>query len=456
MPKKMLLVSLIFLFVVGFAITDATAADPNWKEKQQKFYEMSGLKPGDVIDKSNWQKIKDYVPPHTLEWFKKGEFIATIGEFKYDFDSEEGWDKATAANKGKYGLGQNKEVIDNATGQYPMWLFGDPYPDLDLKGDPDAGIKVMHNKKAEESRTPKFDLLAETIWIGENGYERDFHFRWRRFYFWSRPEGEIPNPTHTKSYELTHLLQPYELTGTVILTDSPLDGTGDRQYLYVPSIRRIKKQSGANRSDPSFGSDFVSDDGAGWMGQAETMKWEVLGTQVVLVCLEKWLTEHPDICDEQPDGSWKTRRDIPQSKFKWNDPKAPSGIAQWCPTGAVWVPREVIVMKGTPLDPYYNYGHSFYYVDKQNQATCYYKINHNKAGEYWKTVMVNTTCQLWGEGYKTFSAMAWHFVLDEKTHHASINMSRGQIVHAYSDLNINGEDVQLEMFRPEYIPTMSK
>ena len=39
-----------------------------------------------------------------------------------------------------------------------------------------------------------------------------------------------------------------------------LDGRPDSVYAYVPAIRRVKRLSGANRSDPQMGSDMTMDD----------------------------------------------------------------------------------------------------------------------------------------------------------------------------------------------------
>ena len=39
--------------------------------------------PGDVIDKSNWQKIEGLVPEPVLNWIKQGDSIK-IGELDYN------------------------------------------------------------------------------------------------------------------------------------------------------------------------------------------------------------------------------------------------------------------------------------------------------------------------------------------------------------------------------------
>ncbi len=457
--KKVLLLSLICALLAVFSFQTAMAYNPSWKADQAKMLEQLGLKPGDVINRSNAEKVKGYVPDSVLSWIKKGEFVLTIGEMKYDYSQDESWDKASMLNVGKYGLGSNKEVIDNATGSFPRSIYGNPFPDLDLTKDPEAGIKYMHNKKVVECRPSTLDQFSSTNWVGEGGYERDFLLRWRRWYAWARPEGEVENPTDTKSFELTQLLMPYDLTGTVILTDSPLNGQGDKQYVYVPSIRRVKKQSGAARSDPSFGSDFVSDDGAGWAGQAESMAWKIIGEKVALVPVEGWLSEHPDVYVKQPDGSWKTKRNIPDITplFGYNDPNAPAGVIPWCPTSVVWVPRKVILLEATPLDPYYNYGKQVFWFDKENYGS-WYKIIQNKAGEYWKTLIVNVIAQDWGDAkFRTYGFYSFYVIVDDKSHHSSIAYPRADIGHdVYSDHIVNGPGVKLEYMRPEYIPLLSK
>ncbi len=459
MTKKLFLLSLLGLLLAVFSIQTAVAYNPDWKAEQAKMFEQMGLKPGDVIDRSNADKVKDFVPDRVYGWLKNGEFVLKVGEFGYDFSSEEGWDKASQANKGKYTLGDRKQVVDVASGVYPKHIYGFPFPNIDLKNDPDAGIKIMHNKKVGASRARSIDMLSETRWVGESGLERYFHLRWRGLFFWGQANGPIDNPSDTKSFELTQLLLPYDLTGTVILTDSPLNGQGDKQYVYVPSIRRVKKQSGAARSDPSFGSDFVSDDGNGFAGQAESMSWRVLGTKVALVPMTEWETQHTDRMTKQADGSWITQKNIPKILFGYNDPNAPKGIIPWCPSpnAVVWLPRKVVIVEAKPLDPYYNYGKQVFWFDADNGVAAYFKIIENKAGEHWKTVLINSDCEEWGDGgYKTFCTSNWHYVLDEKAHHCSIASSRGELIANYSDLVFGGAGVKTEYMRPEYIPLLSK
>ena len=53
-------------------------------------------------------------------------------------------------------------------------------------------------------------------------------------------------------------------------------------YAYVPAIRRVKRLSGANRSDPQMGSDMTMDDSQGFAGHIESMKWTYMGKKIIL------------------------------------------------------------------------------------------------------------------------------------------------------------------------------
>ncbi|MBW2143465.1 MAG: hypothetical protein JRG75_03595, partial [Deltaproteobacteria bacterium] len=137
-----LLVSCLFIF-----ITQNAMAGADWKEKQEQMFAQIPVKPGDVVTASNWEKVKGLLPEPFLEHgVKTGDWILKIGEYEYDHDYDAAYYGLSAKNKGKYGLGSNKEIIDLATGIFPMYVEGRPFPEIDAKNDPDGPIKVMHNK----------------------------------------------------------------------------------------------------------------------------------------------------------------------------------------------------------------------------------------------------------------------------------------------------------------------
>jgi len=453
MIKKVFLLCLLSLFITVLSFQTAMAYDPNWKANQQKLFDQIPVKAGDVIDTSNWQKVKDLLPESILGYVKEGEFVLKIGEFKHDYSGDEAWEKAGEMNRGKYALGSKKEIIDKATGKFPMYIYGKPFPDLD-KNDPDFGIKFMHNNAVERGRGGSANQIGPTLFVSEEGLDRYLVSRVLYTYYWGQREGEVPNPNKFKFMEIVRLLDPYDLAGTSVLTHRALDGSPDRGGTYVPALRRVRKTSGLNRSDPFFGSEFVIDDSMGWGGQNETMSWKVVGEKVMLCPKDDFHAQSPDMMTEQPNGAWKTTMAIPPLNFGYMD-KNWSG-AKWAPNHAVWVPREVYLIEATPLDPYYNYGKCLFYYDKVAGVPAY-KIISNKAGEHWKTLIVQQLSQVW-DNRKTISSVSWYVCIDDRRHHASISPWRGNWGNQEYEpfLTLGDPNVKRADFTFEKLATMSK
>jgi outer membrane lipoprotein-sorting protein len=53
--------------------------------------------------------------------------------------------------------------------------------------------------------------------------------------------------------------EPGDVRGTTVLTHSHLDGSDD-QWIYLPSLKRVKRIAGSNRSGPFMGSEFAYED----------------------------------------------------------------------------------------------------------------------------------------------------------------------------------------------------
>ncbi len=453
MTKKVLFLSLLFLIIAVFSFQSAMAYNPNWKADQAKMFEQIKLKPGDVIDTKNWQRIQDLVPESVVGYVKKGEFVLTIGEMQYDYGHDKAWEETGKTNSGKYSLGTKKEIIDNATGKFPKYIYGRPFPDLD-KNDPDLGIKLMHNKSVDRGRAGTMYQDCSTVFVGENGIDRMLYNLVYYFFYWAHPNGEQTNPNDYKYNEIIKLTEPYDLTGTVVLTLRPLDGSPDRSGTYVPALRRVRRTSGTSRSDPFFGSDIVVDDSGGWGGQNETMTWKVIGEKIALIPKASWQTESPDKLVKQQNGSWKGRP-TPGAQIIGCQDKNWKG-ATWAPLHALWVPRKVYLIESTPLDPYYNYGKQLYYIDKESVMPVY-KIVSNKAGEHWKTLMIDQFAQVFGEDKKMIiDQQGWYLTIDDKTHHATFSPVRGTFNNWDFPLVVMDTNVNQEMFTFEKIATMSK
>ncbi len=453
MAKRLILLTLFGLLIAVFSFQAAMAYNPNWKAEQDQMFKQMGIKPGDVIDSKNWEKAKDLIPESILAYLKQGGIDLKIGEMKYDYGHDEAWEKAGEANRGKYGLGNRKEIVDRATGKFPTFVYGRPFPDED-KDDPNLGIKLMHNKSVDRGRAGMMYQDCATVLVGQGGVERALYNQVWYYFYWAHPDGEQQNPNNYKFAEMIKLTEPYDLAGTVVLTLRHLDGSPDLGGSYVPALRRVRRTSGSNRSDPFFGSDIVVDDSGGWGGQDESMTWKVIDEKEVLIPKSHWQADSPDLMVKQPNGSWKGKSNVGTLKFGCDEKNTEGTV--WAPLHAVWVPRKVYLIEATPIDPYYNYGKCLYYIDKKTLMPVY-KIVKNKAGEYWKTLIIDQYAQQWGDDKKQIiDQPGWYIVLDDKSHHATVSPVRGTWRDWDFPVSIMDPNMNSRMFTFENIATMSK
>jgi len=226
----------------------------------------------------------------------------------------------------------------------------------------------MYNYEYNFQITDDVDLRefdADTGPLGEGGagmtVERHFildHFR--RLYYNGRlfvdPKPEMPNPEGIRRRESLHpILEPFDLKGvggTNIRYISPQKQ--DDSWLYLPSLRRVRRLSTAQRSDALFGQDTDADSYFGYAGQIPWMEWKYLGEKTILACMHA--------------------ENFP---IKWGDGSADFTFED------VWEKRNVMVVEGTSKLPQYAYSKRLLFIDKEAWVIPYSDI-FDRAGELWK------------------------------------------------------------------------
>lgn len=454
MKKRLTFISIIFL-ALAMLIGNNAIAGEEWKAKQEKMFSQIPVKPGDKIDASNWEKVKDILPPSVVDYVKKGDLPITIGEFKFEMAEDAAWKAESEKNEGKYALDADKAMIEKATGKIPTYIYGLPFPHIDWKNDPDAGIKLMYNYDLQKARVGNWNCVFPVEWIGRKGFERDLEAVYKVYYYWGRPDGEQPNPNEYQEMNIIGITAPYDIAGMTTLTRRYRDARSDDYYAYLPSIRRVKKLSGANRSDPFAGSDFVNDDSNGWMGKNSSMEWKVIDKKIILVPMVHWALERPLTASKEPNGAWLVDRFQEPPKEGFTDPDFKG--APWMLTNASFAPREVYVIEAMSKNPYYNYGRTHYYHDPDGGI--FYKIINDRADEYWKTMLVTPMVVDWGDGEvknRTFSTVTWYSIIDDKTDHASSCVAYGNYRNYKNWTKYMDPVLKPGMYEPSQISTMSK
>jgi hypothetical protein len=312
--------------------------------------------PGDKITDANIEKVKDLVSPG-LEWCIKHGFPITIGETK-----RIEWPQAYKEATEKY-AGQVTLVPDGL--RMDHYVAGQPFPNIDPK-DPRVAIKIMWNYEYRSFITDDADLRnfdADTGSITDHGHmniERHFLLDHLRRLNWTGrlyvdPKPDKPNPNGYRSQQgLYPILEPFDLKGVGALGNRYIDpAKQDDSWLYLPSLRRVRRLSTAQRSDALFGQDTDVDSYDGYAGQIAWMDWKYLG-----------------------------ERDVIGVVHASNNPVKWDAKVDWA-FDDVWEKRRVYVMEGVSKMPQYAYGKRVLFIDKESGGIPFTDI-YDRSGELWK------------------------------------------------------------------------
>jgi len=399
-PKFIISILIMTLFLTSSAIPRVSA----------------DVSPGDVIDKSNWQKVESLLPEEVLNWVKKGDFTLEIGKMEAnvaDFYPDHA-KEATQTNVGKYELNELNGLVELATGKLAT-IIGLPFAQID-PDDPKFAEKVMYNQHYSSTVYGNCKLPSHLTWVSRSGPEREVSFQWFSFPMVGWPGAlELPNPQGIEKYSLLLVTGPFDVAGTAILLWRYLaPEKQDSTFGYIPAIRRVRRMSPSNRSDAFVGSDATVDDANGYDGKITDFQWKLLKKQEGLV---PWLDSKPTRITKNEKGEWKTTKDI--KRLIWGYQKDGWQGAPWAPTNLVWVKGPVYVIQMTPKDPYYNYGVHYMWVDARTYG-CNLKIINDRAGKYWKLfVKADVLCESDDKSMR-FISLGPQLVIDEKRDHATV------------------------------------
>jgi uncharacterized protein DUF1329 len=318
------------------------------------------VQPGDVITKSNVDKATSLVSPG-IEWCVKHGMAMKIVPYK-----KIEWDKAYKEATEKYSsqvklAPDGRSIIDHVAGM--------PFPSID-PNDPQIALKIMWNYDYKPYGTDDGDIRnfdADTGPVSDGPMQVERHFlldHLRALAYTARlyvdPKPTRPNPDNVRSKGSLHpILEPFDLKGvgeTSIRYLSP-----DRQddtWLYLPSLRRVRRLSSAQRSDALFGQDTDADSYGGYAGQIPWFDWKYLGEKEIL-------------------GSFHSEA----FPVKYCDG---AGDFIFCDN---WEKRKAYVIEGVPKLPQYAYGKRLLFIDKETYLIAFSDI-FDRSAQLWK-VWVN-------------------------------------------------------------------
>lgn len=318
---------------------------------------QADVQPGDVINKDSVDKIANLSSPG-VQWCVKHGMNMKIVPYK-KIEWNKAFREATEKHSAQVKLSADGRTIEGH-------VAGLPFPNLD-PNDPQVAIKVMFNYEYKPFVTDDSDLRnfdADTGPISEGApmtIERHYLLDHLRLLLYNGriyvdPKPERPNPDKVRGKSSLHpILEPFDLKGVGLTTVRYL--SPDRQddtWLYLPSLRRVRRLSSSQRSDALFGQDTDVDSYGGYAGQIPWFDWKFLGEKEMLASYHS--EAYPvKYCEG-------------------------SGDFVFCDA---WEKRKQYVVEGTSKLPQYAYGKRVLYVDKETFVISYSDI-YDRSGQLWK------------------------------------------------------------------------
>jgi uncharacterized protein YxjI len=334
-----------FIFVFALTMSLATATGLNAAEPE--------LKPGETIGSQNWQKIQGMVGENFLNRIKGGHQIQIKAPKIYRPLKE--YVEATEKYSGKVALGPNGELL--------QYVAGQPFPKMD-SSDPQIGQKLAWNffyrwlgddyKTGGAVKGGKIIRAA----IEKDGSERRAdlvsYFLFPSTRYTSNPKPAIPGYEHIDFMQLRVDSYPRDASGTTTLEIRYKDpARADDLYIYLPSIRRIRRATTTQRCQTLAPSEFNLDDINSFNGKITDFNYKYLGDKKILA----------NISQEQ----------LPFAR-KHGD---------YLPLEEKWHVVDTYVLEITPKDSSYCYPRKILHLNKVTFDT-HWTLIWDKRGEYWK------------------------------------------------------------------------
>ncbi|HTY18608.1 MAG TPA: DUF1329 domain-containing protein [Myxococcota bacterium] len=333
------------------------------------------FKEGDVLTMNDVEKLKPYLPKEVWDnrdfFFYEGMALE-IGPSFRDYSPAPVYKDATDKFKGQPKIGPDGS-LDNYTAGQPF-----PIDSIDCKGDPDAGTKIMwdfHYRWAPVSGVSSFYY---SYW--DRGEELPLYYEGTGggVQMAHRPEpesladgGDLFRGENRASVGGAEVTAPFDARGIMLLnyrykdSDKPLaQARNDDTWVYVPTLRRVRRISTAQRTDAISGTDFTLDDLFSFNGIVPQYTWTCLGEQDVIAPMNTKVKGYPYVKGQN---------------------FGPYGLSF---ASDRWELRHAVVVRMKPKNADHPYHHKDIYIDKQTMQPLY-SMAYDQKQELWKLIYHN-------------------------------------------------------------------
>jgi hypothetical protein len=371
-------------------------ASPALAQQAEDAIGAPSFKQGDIITMDKVDSLKNFLPPEF--WANRDFFFyegmkLEIGPFFADYSPADAYKAATKKFAGQSKIGPAAS-LENYTAGQPF-----PMEQLDCKGDPEAGTKIIWN----------FDHR----WNGDGAAASYYYSYWDRgeelpLYYEGtsktvqlsqrvEPEyldtngGDIFRGEKRKTAFGVEVTAPFDARGIMLMTyrykdsEKPTAQTkNDDTWVYVPTLRRVRRISSAQRTDAVSGTDFTFDDLLSFSGIVPQYSWTCLGEMDILAPANSKVKAYPYTKDHN---------------------FGPYGLSYADDT---WEMRKAVKIRFVPNNADHPYHHKDIYIDIQAMEPLY-SFAYDQKEELWKILWHN---HRWSKDFAEYKP--WEGVADPR------------------------------------------
>ncbi len=329
---------------------------------------------GDVISFDELEKLRPFLPE---EFWQNRDFFfyegmqLEVGPTQADYSPNDVFMAATNEFRGQPRVGPSSSLENYVAG----WPF---HPDdISCSEDPQAGAKIMWDfvSGGYDGRASFFYSYWDRgerlpLYYEGSGQSVKLAHRVEPSYL-AENNGDIFRGEKRKGAFGAEVDAPFDARGIQLLSyrykssDKPPDqAKNDDTWVYVPTLRRVRRISSAQRTDAVSGTDFTFDDLRSFNGIVPQYEWECLAERKIIAPMNTKVKAYPYDKDHN---------------------FGPYGLSF---ADDRWELRDAYVVRMTPRNADHPYHHKDIYIDKQTFSPLY-SFAYDRKEELWKIIWHN-------------------------------------------------------------------
>jgi hypothetical protein len=295
-----------------------------------------------------------------------------IGPFYRDYTAADVFKAKTEKFKGQSRIGPGNSLEN--------YESGEPFPmaEIDCEGDPQAGTKIMWNFDYRWNGAGSNASFFYSYW--DRGEELPLYYEGdgKAVFLSHRAEaefddqkGDVFRGEKRKNAFGVEVSAPFDARGIMLMSyryksaDKPTaEAKNDDTWVYLPTLRRVRRISTAQRTDSISGTDFTFDDLNSFAGIVTQYSWECLGEMDIIAPANTKVKAFPYDRDHN---------------------FGPYGLSF---ADDRWEMRKAVKVRFTPNNADHPYHHKDIYIDKDT-LNALYSFAYDQKEELWKIIWHN-------------------------------------------------------------------